>query len=177
MPPTSTWRCRTTPPGSTTAFTTSPRRRRPRGKPPSAGTTSTRSGGSPKFERSEQRQRIERRRLIPGSSAHPQHAPDRWRHFYWRPRELFLFACRRFYGRERQIKDRPRRPLSPDHDEKTVLRDRRYVLCPRPCRREQPRPDPPRPAGPNPQHPSTTCAFKTVGVAHDMYNKKQKLSF
>jgi hypothetical protein len=31
--------------------------------------------------------------------------------------------------------------------------------------------------GPNPQHPSMTCAFKTIGVAHDMYNKKQKLSF
>jgi hypothetical protein len=31
--------------------------------------------------------------------------------------------------------------------------------------------------GPNPQHPLMTCAFKTVGVAHDMYNKKQKLSF
>lgn len=31
--------------------------------------------------------------------------------------------------------------------------------------------------GPNPQHPSTTCAYKTVGVSHVMYNKKQKLSF
>jgi hypothetical protein len=31
--------------------------------------------------------------------------------------------------------------------------------------------------GPNPRHPSMTCAFKTIGVAHDMYNRKQKLSF
>lgn len=31
--------------------------------------------------------------------------------------------------------------------------------------------------GPNPRHPSTTCAYKTIGVAHDMYDKKQKLSF
>lgn len=31
--------------------------------------------------------------------------------------------------------------------------------------------------GSNPQHPSTTCAFKTIGVAHVMYDKKQKLSF
>jgi hypothetical protein len=31
--------------------------------------------------------------------------------------------------------------------------------------------------GPNPQHPSMNCAFKTIGVGHDMYNKKQKLSF
>jgi hypothetical protein len=31
--------------------------------------------------------------------------------------------------------------------------------------------------GPNPRHPPTTCAFKTIGVAHDMYDKKQKLSF
>src|SRR5437762_1842468 len=38
---------------STTARTTSPRRRRPLGRPPSAGTTSMQSGGSPKFERSE----------------------------------------------------------------------------------------------------------------------------
>ena len=30
---------------------------------------------------------------------------------------------------------------------------------------------------PTPQHPSTTCAYKSIGVAHDMYNKKQKLSF
>jgi hypothetical protein len=34
-----------------------------------------------------------------------------------------------------------------------------------------------RPAGSNPQHTSMTCAYKTIGVAHDMYNKKQKLSF
>src|SRR5436190_18138909 len=39
---------------------TSPRKRRLRGKPPSAGTTSTQSSGLPQFERSEQRQRIER---------------------------------------------------------------------------------------------------------------------
>src|SRR5215207_9438985 len=41
------------PPVSTTTRTTSPRKRRPHGKRPSAGTTSTRSSGSPKFERSE----------------------------------------------------------------------------------------------------------------------------
>jgi hypothetical protein len=35
----------------------------------------------------------------------------------------------------------------------------------------------PRRPGPNPQHTSMTCAFKTIGVGHDMYNKKQKLSF
>ena len=45
----------TTLPGSAAARMTSPRRRRPRGKPPSAGTTSTQSAGSPRFERSEQR--------------------------------------------------------------------------------------------------------------------------
>src|SRR5262245_10103286 len=50
--PTSTWCCPTTPPVSTTARTTSPRKRRPHGKPPSVGTTSTQSSGSPKFERS-----------------------------------------------------------------------------------------------------------------------------
>src|SRR5918993_1483553 len=55
--PTSTWCCHTTPPVSTTARTTSPRKRRPHGKPQSAGTTSTRSSGSPKSGRSEQRQR------------------------------------------------------------------------------------------------------------------------
>src|SRR3954462_11301916 len=42
------------PPVSTTTRTTSLRKRRPHGKPPSAGTTSTQSSGSPKFERSEQ---------------------------------------------------------------------------------------------------------------------------
>src|ERR671927_341251 len=52
--PTSTWCCPTTLPVSTTRRTTSPRKRGPRGKPPSAGTTSTQSSGSPKFERSEQ---------------------------------------------------------------------------------------------------------------------------
>ena len=31
--------------------------------------------------------------------------------------------------------------------------------------------------GPNPRQPSMTCAYKTIGIAHDMYNKKQKLSF
>jgi hypothetical protein len=46
--------------GSTTAPITSPRKRRPRGKPPSAGTTSTQSSGLPKFERSKQRQQIEK---------------------------------------------------------------------------------------------------------------------
>jgi hypothetical protein len=45
---------------STTASTTS-RKHRPHRKPPSAGMTSTRSSGSPKFEWSEQRQRIEDR--------------------------------------------------------------------------------------------------------------------
>src|SRR5262245_41004969 len=49
------------PPVSTTARTTSLRKRRPHGKPPFAGTTSTQSSGSPKFERSEQRQRTARR--------------------------------------------------------------------------------------------------------------------
>src|SRR5918994_1536857 len=39
--------------GSTTTRTTSLRQRRPHGKPPSAGTTSTQSSGSPKFERSD----------------------------------------------------------------------------------------------------------------------------
>src|SRR5215475_3405171 len=57
--PISTWCCPTTPPVSTTARTTSPRKPRPHGKPPSAGTTSTQSRGSPRFERSEP-QRIER---------------------------------------------------------------------------------------------------------------------
>src|SRR5688572_12099786 len=63
MSPTSTWCCPTMPPVSTTMRTTSPRKRRPHGKPPSAGTTSTRSSGSPKCERSEQRRRIERPQL------------------------------------------------------------------------------------------------------------------
>ncbi|MET0622687.1 MAG: hypothetical protein ABW250_06900 [Pyrinomonadaceae bacterium] len=31
--------------------------------------------------------------------------------------------------------------------------------------------------GPTPRRPSMSCAFKTIGVAHVMYNKKQKLSF
>ena len=31
--------------------------------------------------------------------------------------------------------------------------------------------------GPSPRHPSMTCAYKSIGIAHDMYNKKQKLSF
>src|SRR5207253_6146669 len=35
-----------------------PRKRRPRGKPPSAGTTSTQSSGLPKFDRSEQRRAL-----------------------------------------------------------------------------------------------------------------------
>src|SRR5205823_1003095 len=51
------------PPVSPTTRTTSLRKRRPHGKPPSAGTTSTQSSGSPKFERSEQRQRIKRPHL------------------------------------------------------------------------------------------------------------------
>jgi hypothetical protein len=63
--PTSTWCCPTTPPVSTTARSTSPRKRRPHGKPPSAGTTSTQSSGLPKLERSEQRQRIERPHRMP----------------------------------------------------------------------------------------------------------------
>src|SRR5918997_7158695 len=70
MSPTSTWYCPTTLLVSTTRRTTSLRKRRRHGKPPSAGTTSTQSSGSPKFERSEQqRQRIQRPRLLPGSSA------------------------------------------------------------------------------------------------------------
>src|SRR5512138_3338585 len=65
--PTSTWCCPTTLPVSTTRRTTSPRKRGPHGKPPSAGTTSTQSNGSPKFERFEQqRQRIQIPRLLPG---------------------------------------------------------------------------------------------------------------
>lgn len=43
---------------------TSPRKLRPRGKPPSAGTTLTQSSGLPKFERFEQRQRTERPRVM-----------------------------------------------------------------------------------------------------------------
>jgi hypothetical protein len=38
------------------AHFTLPRKRRPHGKPPSAGTTSMQLSGLPKFERSEQRQ-------------------------------------------------------------------------------------------------------------------------
>src|SRR5688572_20788359 len=56
------------PPVSTTTRTTSPRKRRPHGKLPSAGTTSTRSSGSPKFERSEYRRRIERSHQRPDLS-------------------------------------------------------------------------------------------------------------
>src|SRR5436190_161558 len=66
--PTSTWCCPTMPPVSPTTRTTLLRKRRPHGKPPSAGTTSTQSSGSPKFERSEQRQRIERPHLMPDLS-------------------------------------------------------------------------------------------------------------
>src|SRR5262249_51464045 len=55
--PTSTWRCRTTPPVSATTRMTSPRKRGPHGKPPSAGTpagpTSSQSSGSPRFARSD----------------------------------------------------------------------------------------------------------------------------
>ena len=55
--PTSTWRCRTTPPVLATTRTTSPPRRRPHGPPPSAGTppgpTSSPSSASPRSERSE----------------------------------------------------------------------------------------------------------------------------
>src|SRR5688572_15493891 len=59
------------PPISTTTRRTSLGKRRPHGKPPSAGTTSTQSSGSPKFERSEQRQRIERPHLtLPARSPH-----------------------------------------------------------------------------------------------------------
>src|SRR5882672_9058098 len=67
MSPTSTWRCHTTPPVSTTTRTTLPRKHGPHGKPPSAGTpagpTSSQSSGSPKFERSEQQERIDRAHL------------------------------------------------------------------------------------------------------------------
>src|SRR4051794_15638141 len=60
------------PPVSTTRRTTSPRKRGPHGKPPSAGTTSTQSSASPKFERSEQqRQRLQRPRLLPDLGAQP----------------------------------------------------------------------------------------------------------
>lgn len=55
------WCCPTTPPISTTARMTSPRKRQPHGKPPSAGRTSTQSNGLPKFERSEQFWRIDGR--------------------------------------------------------------------------------------------------------------------
>src|SRR5262244_968720 len=65
--PTSTWCCPTTPPVSTAARMTSPRKRRPHGKPPCAGTTSTQSSGLPKFERSEQRRA---RFSSPGRTAH-----------------------------------------------------------------------------------------------------------
>src|SRR5215471_16440745 len=50
------------------ARTTSPRKHRPHGKPPSAGATSTQSSGLRKFERSEQRQRIERPHRTPNPS-------------------------------------------------------------------------------------------------------------
>ncbi len=67
--PTSTWCCHTTPPASTTTRTTLPRKQGPHGKPPSAGTpagpTSSQPSGSPKFERSEQQQRIDRAHLTP----------------------------------------------------------------------------------------------------------------
>src|ERR1700704_6071956 len=59
--PTSPWCCPTTPSVSTTARMTSPRKRLPRGKPPSAGAMSTQSSGLPEFERSGQRQQTERR--------------------------------------------------------------------------------------------------------------------
>ena len=58
-PPSSTSRCLTTPPSSTRARTTSLRKRRPHGKPLSAGTTTTPSGGSPKYDWCEQRQRLD----------------------------------------------------------------------------------------------------------------------
>jgi len=45
----------TTPPGSTTARMTSPHKRGPHGRRPSAGTTSTQWSDSPKFEQSERR--------------------------------------------------------------------------------------------------------------------------
>src|ERR687887_178164 len=65
--PISTWCCHTTPPDSTTTRTTLPRKQRPHGKPPSAGTpagpTSSQSSGSPKFGPSEQQQRIDRAHL------------------------------------------------------------------------------------------------------------------
>jgi len=53
--PISTWRCPTTPPVSTATRMTSPRKRRPHGKPPSGGTTSTQSSDSLRSERSEGR--------------------------------------------------------------------------------------------------------------------------
>src|SRR5690242_6492701 len=66
------------PPVSATTRTTSPRKRGPHGKPPSAGTppgpTSSQSGGSPKFERSEQ-QRIDRAHLALHDRARPLQRP------------------------------------------------------------------------------------------------------
>jgi hypothetical protein len=47
-----------TPPVSMAGRMISPRKHRPRGKPPSAGTTRTQSSGLPKFEGSEQRQQL-----------------------------------------------------------------------------------------------------------------------
>src|SRR5690242_11001167 len=57
------------PPVSPPTRTTSLRKRRPHGKPPSAGMTSTLLGGLPKFARSEQRHRIESAELVPN---HPR---------------------------------------------------------------------------------------------------------
>src|SRR5436190_7612801 len=71
--PISTWCCPTTPPVSMAARMTSPRKHRPHGKPPSAGTTRMQSSGLPKFERSEQRQRIERPHREPDSPGPPLH--------------------------------------------------------------------------------------------------------
>jgi hypothetical protein len=57
MSPTSTWCCPITPPDLRTAPTTSPPKPPVHGKPPSAGTMSTRSRGLPRFVWSERRQR------------------------------------------------------------------------------------------------------------------------
>lgn len=65
----------TTPPVSATTRTTSPRKRGPHGKPPSAGTpaepTSSQSSGSPRFERSEQQ------RTFPSAPVAHQLRPQR----------------------------------------------------------------------------------------------------
>src|SRR5689334_22291267 len=64
--PSSTSCCPTTPQVSTTSPTTLPRKRRPPGKPPCAGTMRTRSSGLPKFERSRRPSHPLANRLLEG---------------------------------------------------------------------------------------------------------------